>query len=117
MMMNTEGDLDEASCLSDLSGNNTAADEEKQQRDEVIEIRKKTEKETFQVRRWRWAVTGTLLATAVAITITTYYFLDQDEYHNFEIAYEQFARTVGNAAAVQQQDLRDSIIALSNTIS
>jgi hypothetical protein len=118
IMMIAEGDHDdESSYLSDQSETNTVADEEKQQQAAVLEIQKKTAKETKKVRIWRLVATLILLATAVAVTITTYHFLDKQEDHNFEIAYQQFARSVGNAAVIQQQDLRDSIAALSNTIS
>jgi len=69
------------------------------------------------VNVWRWAVRAILLATAVGVTIATYSLLDAKENQNFEIAYEQFARTVGNAAVTQQLDLRDSIASLANIIS
>ena len=89
----------------------------RQQDAEVMAIHEKTQKENVQVNTWRLRVTFILLATAVAITIATYHFLAMEEYSNFETAYEQFARTVGDAAVSQQIHFRKSIAALSHAIS
>ena len=146
------------------------------ERDEVKEIEKMSKLETFRVNLGRYAVILILLITTVAVTMTTYYFLNLKEYGNFEIAvssiyiyktqltknsktcfaniwcfndkpldpnafvtychpelvsllfflsiylstnkkYEQFARTVADAALEQQRDVRDSLKALSNAVS
>lgn len=93
-------------------------DEGKRQQDlEVKQIHEKTQKETRGVRNWRLITALLLLGTAVAVTWSTYHFLAKEEFHNFEIAYDQFARTVGDAAVKQQQDLRDAIAALATTIA
>ena len=42
--------------------------------------------ETFRVDLWRMIVTSILLITAVAITITTFYFLDREKSRNFDTA-------------------------------
>ena len=52
-------------------------------RDEILEIRKQSQKETARVRTWRILVTLALLATAVAVTVTTYLLLVDQEDKNF----------------------------------
>ena len=98
------------------SSNKKGGDMKTQQDIEVLEIHKKTQKENIQVNIWRLLVTLMLLGTAVAVTLTTYHFLATEEYSNFELAYEQFARTVGDAAVSQQLHLRNSISSFSNVI-
>ena len=99
------------------SSNRKGGGDMKTQQDiEVLAINKKTQKENIQVSTWRLLVTIILLGTAVAVTLTTYHFLATEEYSNFELAYEQFARTVGDAAVSQQLHLRNSISSFSNVI-
>jgi hypothetical protein len=59
---------------------------EPEERDEVKEVRKIAEKETHRVRLWRFVVTCVLLATALAVTLTTYYSLEREEQDKFERA-------------------------------
>jgi len=54
-----------------------------EERDEIQEIRKQSQRETAQVRVWRIMVTLALLATAVAVTVTTYILLVNQEDENF----------------------------------
>ena len=56
---------------------------EVEERDEILEIRKQSSKETTRVRIWRVLVTLALLATAVAVTATTYILLVNQEDENF----------------------------------
>jgi hypothetical protein len=56
-----------------------------EERDEVKEIRKLAEKETGRVRLWRFVVTCVLLATALAVTLTTFYSLEMKEQDKFEM--------------------------------
>ena len=74
---------DDASSFSD---DESSTFEEEESRDEVQEIRKSSKKENFRVTSMRFAVTGILLLTAVAVTATTYHLLNQEEHGNFEIA-------------------------------
>lgn len=55
-------------------------------RDEVREIQLISAKDTFRIRLWRVVVTLSLLVTAVAVTLTTYRKLDEEQYQNFEAA-------------------------------
>eukprot|EP00977_Amphora_coffeiformis_P013348 scaffold3471_cov175-Amphora_coffeaeformis.AAC.22 len=88
-----------------------------EERDEVKEVQKMTQKDNRRVFKWRLAVTGILLLTAVTVTLTTYMLLVEQEYKNFEAAYEQFSRTVGDAAVDQQNNLRYAFRALSHHIT
>ena len=55
-------------------------------RDEVVEVRKMSSKDTNRLRWWRVIMTGVLLLTACAITFTTYTLLEQQEDKNFKTA-------------------------------
>ena len=55
-------------------------------RDEVVEVRKMSSKDTNRLRWWRVVMTGVLLLTACAITFTTYTLLEQQEDKNFKTA-------------------------------
>lgn len=57
-----------------------------EERDEVKEIQKMSEKETRRVVLGRFAVTGALALTAAAITVTTYIFLRKEQATVFETA-------------------------------
>jgi hypothetical protein len=52
-------------------------------RDEVKEVRKLSSKDTNRIRLWRFVVTAVVLLTAVAVTLTTYALLQQQEHENF----------------------------------
>ena len=56
------------------------------ERDEVKEVRRVAQRETFNVKVWRFAMSGALLMTAMAVTFTTYKFLKNDQYEAFETA-------------------------------
>ena len=55
-------------------------------RDEVEEVKKSSRKDTARVRVLRFVVTGVLLVTALAVTLTTYSFLKQEEKSDFASA-------------------------------
>jgi uncharacterized membrane protein YcjF (UPF0283 family) len=56
------------------------------ERDEVKEVKKMSQKDTSRVIFWRFAATTVLLLTAVAVTLTTYKFLIDGEEEDFETA-------------------------------
>lgn len=64
--------------------------DEEEERDEVQEVKKMAAGDTNRVRMWRFVVTGCLVATAVAITVTTYCFLKDEQEHNFNVAVSAF---------------------------
>lgn len=70
-------------CGAAESNSSTTEREESTSRDEVQEIRKMSQKETTRVHIWRGFVTLALLATAVAVTATTYKLLMDQEDKNF----------------------------------
>ena len=55
-------------------------------RDEVGEVRKLSSQDTHRLRMWRMVVTGVLLLTAMAMTLTTYKLLERQEDDNFKTA-------------------------------
>lgn len=79
-----------------------------EERDELLEVKKQSKADTFRVRLWRSLVTAALVATATIVTIRTYRLLVEEEQNNFETAYDQFSRTVANAAMGQQGNIREA---------
>jgi hypothetical protein len=73
-----------SSCEDETSGSGSLFNQE--ERDELGEIRKLAAKETGRVRLWRFVVTCVLLATALAVTLTTFYSLEREEEDKFERA-------------------------------
>lgn len=55
---------------------------------QVKELRKSSAKDTFRVHLWRTFMLLVLLATAFAVTYTTYRFLKEEETENFKTAFE-----------------------------
>jgi len=103
----------EDSCTSMISGD----EETEENRDEVKEIKILSSADTYRVKTWRLAVTATFLCTALMTTSVTYYFLNRNQHRNFETAFAQFARTVGDAAVDQQRGIHDSIRSFSHAIT
>ncbi|CAB9504693.1 Receptor-type guanylate cyclase gcy [Seminavis robusta] len=101
-----EEELDSETSLSSVT-----------RRDEVLEVRKQSSKETARVRTWKCLAFLALLGTAVSVTATTYALLVKQEHDNFRTVYYQFARTVADSAVNQQRDVLDGLCFLSNSIS
>ncbi|CAB9516338.1 Receptor-type guanylate cyclase gcy [Seminavis robusta] len=87
------------------------------ERDEILEVRKQSHRETARVRMWRILVTLALLATAVAVTVTTYVLLVDREDQNFRNVFDQFSRTVGDAAIEQQANLREALRMMADSMA
>ena len=79
-------DPDHYSEESDESTNEEVIATEQFRRDEVSEVRKMSSNDTFRLHSWRIVVTGVLLLTALAVTLTTYTMLQQQEDKNFQTA-------------------------------
>ena len=79
-------DPDHYSEGSDESTNEEVIATEQFRRDEVSEVRKMSSNDTFRLHSWRIVVTGVLLLTALAVTLTTYTMLQQQEDKNFQTA-------------------------------
>lgn len=72
--------------LEPESSNGNVDEPPEAERDEVREVRKMSQKDTALVRRWRFAVTGMLLITAIIITVVSYTLLNDQEMENFAVA-------------------------------
>ena len=59
---------------------------EEDMRDEKKEVEKMAAKDTFRIRLWRLALLVILLAVAIAVTMTTFEILKQEQVNNFESA-------------------------------
>ena len=70
----------------EVETDSTRGEEKSDRRDEVVEVRKMSSKDTNRLRLWRVVMTGVLLLTACVITFTTYTLLQQQEDENFKTA-------------------------------
>jgi uncharacterized membrane protein YcjF (UPF0283 family) len=59
---------------------------EETERDEVKEVQKMSQKDTSRVHMWRFVVTCVLALTAVAVTLTTYRVLTDEQQRSFDTA-------------------------------
>ena len=57
------------------------------------------------------------MATAISVTITIFILLQDEQHDNFDTAFEQFSRTVGQAAVDQLQDAMAAYDGLSTAVS
>jgi len=105
------------SSTDDSSSTYSGDAETGENRDEVAEIKILSSEDTSRVKTWRLAVTSTFLVAALMTTSVTYYFLNQNQHRNFETAFDQFARTVSDAAIDQQKSIHDSVRTLSHAIT
>eukprot|EP00934_Nitzschia_sp_Nitz4_P002225 Nitzschia sp. Nitz4//scaffold55_size114948//37568//41472//NITZ4_003894-RA/size114948-augustus-gene-0.69-mRNA-1//-1//CDS//3329554509//2225//frame0 len=98
--------LEEGSYGAESNSSNRGSTSTGSERDEVQEVRKVSKRETARVSQWRLIATGVLLLTAVAVTLTTYWFLERQRKQSFETQCNQFSRTVSEAAMAQMQRAR-----------
>jgi hypothetical protein len=75
----TEGSKSDVSSTTDGSPT-------EEERDEVQEVREMSSGDTRRIQVWRFVVTGCLLITGAAITLTTHKFLVDEQESNFETA-------------------------------
>jgi hypothetical protein len=85
-------DLSEVNTEDDFVGDefsSSTSDEDcgvEYRRDEVVEVRKMSSKDSSRLRNWRLVVGGVLLLTAFTVTYTTFLLLRQQEENNFTTA-------------------------------
>ena len=60
--------------------------DESQDRDEIKEVKRLASQDTKRIRLWRFVVMITILATAAAVTASTYTLLKDEETDDFETA-------------------------------
>ena len=77
------GDDDDGEIKADATTTTSSHHSPIGRRDEVVEVRKMSSKDTKRLRLWRIVVTSVLLLTAFVITFTTYKLLKQQEDSNF----------------------------------
>ena len=58
--------------------------------DEIQEVRDKAKRETQNVTLWRFALVTLLVTVGLAVTLTTFRFLREEETNNFETAVRRF---------------------------
>eukprot|EP00934_Nitzschia_sp_Nitz4_P000393 Nitzschia sp. Nitz4//scaffold129_size63868//17137//21252//NITZ4_006196-RA/size63868-processed-gene-0.67-mRNA-1//-1//CDS//3329534896//393//frame0 len=76
--------LEEGSFEPEESSSNDRGSSTNSERDEVQEVRNISKRETSRVTAWRLIATGVLILTAVAVTLTTYFFLERQVKQSFE---------------------------------
>ena len=70
--------IDDADTTSGTGGGGSNGD-----RDEILEIQKLSQKDTFRILMWRVVVTGVLAATAFTVTFATYRLLVREQHESF----------------------------------
>ena len=67
-------------------------------RDDISEIRKLSQKETFRILLWRIVVTGVLSVTAFAVTFATYRLLVREQHDSFKqgVSYNRYMHESGD---------------------
>ncbi|CAB9515789.1 Receptor-type guanylate cyclase gcy [Seminavis robusta] len=114
---NMEFEDEESSVVSEAMTDTENTVRSEDERDEKKEVYKMSAKDTRRVQLWRFVVTVALLVTALVVTLTTYRFLKDEETSNFEVAFEQFSRTLAEAALEEQENIRDSMKSVAAAIS
>lgn len=92
------------------------AEDDDLERDEVEEIEKGSAEINTKVYWSRLAVALGLTITGVAVTTWSYLALRAQETENFENAYAQFSRTVGQAAVEEMLRLREAARMFGHTV-
>jgi uncharacterized membrane protein YcjF (UPF0283 family) len=85
-----EDDYSEVDCSEEMTLNDAAAVEDRR-RDEVVEVRKMSSRDSNRLRLWRVVVTCVLLLTAFAVTFTTFTLLTKQEEKNFKTAVRDYS--------------------------
>eukprot|EP00934_Nitzschia_sp_Nitz4_P003459 Nitzschia sp. Nitz4//scaffold506_size4488//37//3349//NITZ4_009244-RA/size4488-snap-gene-0.0-mRNA-1//-1//CDS//3329553613//3449//frame0 len=110
--------LEEGSVGAESSSNRgSTTNTDTTERDEIQEVRNVSKRETFRVSLWRMIATGVLVLTAAAVTLTTYFFLERQQNDSFETQFDQFSRTVADAAMDQMERARISQWAFTRSMS
>lgn len=128
-------------AANDSDGSTEIADAPRNgDRDEVLEIEQLTRKENKRVFFWKFTISIMLVLTAITLTSTTYTSLYEDEIKSFRTAvsfvvfvlwfsfslpvrlrslpkYDQFSRTVAQAAIAQQIEIRNAYSGFAKVVS
>jgi hypothetical protein len=114
-------DPSDSSDESLSSGTSTKASQANEmdttQKDQVKEVEEMAKRETKNMRVWKIVVSLTVLVTAILVSAGTYIFLQGDEDSSFEVSYQSFANTIGDAAEVHRDNLFTTVRSFSNTIN
>lgn len=108
---------EEEELVSGYNGNDSNNNSKEEERDEIKEVERMSSKDTSRLQKWRIVVTLVLLMTALAVTLTSYNVLRQERTDTFETAFEQFSRTVADAALEQRTDIRQAYISFANSLT
>ena len=104
--------------VKDAEGTSSARSTNNQEeRDEIKEVKKLSQADTKWVRFWRFVVFGVISFVAVAVTLTTYTLLKRQEDHAFKTAFDQFSRTVRDAAVTQQFHIREAATSFADDVA
>jgi hypothetical protein len=108
---------DESSSLGTSTRASQANEMDTSQKDQVKEVEEMAKRETKNMRAWKLVVSLTVLVTAILVSTGTYIFLEGDENSSFEVSYQSFANTIGDAAEVHRDNLFSTVRSFSNTIN
>ena len=100
-----DDDGDNLSVASSKSVGGATTTQNSVERDEVREIKQWSSRDTRRIRLWRFLVTMSIVATAAAVTATTYILLKQEETDDFETAVSTFGHCVKQVYCLSFADL------------
>jgi len=95
---NTEDDSVDSDYLHGDASSEDPSTHSTEERDEVKEVMKMSQKDTRRVIFWRFVVTFMLLLTALAVTGTTYKFLADEQGEDMEAAVSKVASCLSRFA-------------------
>ncbi|KAL7576124.1 hypothetical protein ACA910_004788 [Epithemia clementina (nom. ined.)] len=97
--------LDDPNDIDTADGSSSKGDGNGE-RDEVKEVQLMAKADTNRIRFWRVVVTVVILAVGLAVTLSTYYLLRDDEDDSFKAAFGQFSSAVSLSATTVQKNIK-----------
>lgn len=87
------------------------------ERDEVKEIERASKRDTDWIRAWRALLITSLAATACAVTMVTFRFLQDDQSDTYRESFKKFSESIGNAAIQQQLNVRNGFTSFADVLT
>lgn len=105
------------SVIGSASASNERDEMHTTQKDQVKEVQDMAQKETNNMRFWKFVVCVTILAIAAIVSSGTWIFLKSEEDENFKDSYTSFANTIRDSVRVHKRDLFMTMRSCSDSIT
>ena len=90
---------------------------QKQDRDELQEVRNLSAQDTFRVQFWRFYAVTAFLLTALGLIVATFRTLQLEDEHNYKADFRLYAKALTDAALEHQRDIREALLGFSQFLS